>query len=369
MPRNFRIARLAPVLATLAAAALLSGCDEPEQSHAAVPERVLPVRATAVGVESQRTVSRYPAVIRPRVEAEIAFRVGGKVVERAVDLGDAVAPGSVLARLDPMNLEHEARAVAARLALARAERANAEAEFSRFARLHDKGWSSQQEFEQRRTVLDAASARIDELEAALVVARNNAGYATLVADAAGVVTHVDVEPGQVVQASRTVLRIAESGGIDAVAHIPEPQVALLRRAELEVELWARPDVRIAGRLRDLSPVADPLTRTFEAHVELVDPPSSVELGMTATLVLRAGDERALSAVPLSALLQDARRPAVWVVDETAQSVALRPVEVERYTADTALVRAGLEAGEKVVTAGVHKLSPAQRVRIWQEPDR
>ncbi len=365
------------VLALLLGLLALGGCRE--GSSAAVPEP-RPVRVATVTLEPADDSVRYPAVIRPRVEADVGFRVGGKMVARLVEVGARVEPGQPLARLDPADIQLQLNASQAQLAAAEAEAANARADFERYARLKQGEWTTRQEYDRRRTALDKAEARVREIEAQRRVLNNSVQYTTLAADAPGVVTAVLAEPGQVVAAGQPVLRVARLGALEAVANIPEQRLADLPRRTLGVELWAEPGLRIPASLRELSPSADPATRTYQARVTLTDPPPWVQLGMTATLVARLERDGRVARLPLSALAQKDGGPAVWVVTgEPAERLELRPVVVAAYAGDQAIVAAyagdqaivaaGLREGERVVTAGVHKLDAGQAVRVWTEPGR
>ncbi|MBP2314147.1 efflux RND transporter periplasmic adaptor subunit [Azospirillum soli] len=352
------------VLALLLGALSLSGCKEGNTASAPEPR---PVRVATVALEPADDTVRYPAVIRPRVEADVGFRVGGKVVARFVEVGARVEPGMALAKLDPADIQLQVRATQAQLASAKADAANARSDFDRYAKLKQGEWTTRQEYDRRKTTLDKAEAKVREIEAQLRVLNNSAQYTTLMADAPGVVTAVLVEPGQVVAQGQTALRVAKLDDVEAVANIPEQQVAGLPQRQLAVELWAQPGLHIPASLREISPSADPATRTYQARVTLKDPPATVQLGMTATLIARQERGGMVARLPLSAVTQKDQGTAVWVVTE--DRLELRPVAVVAYAGDLAIVTDGLKEGERVVTAGVHKLDPAQKVRVWTEPAR
>ncbi|NYZ17370.1 efflux RND transporter periplasmic adaptor subunit [Azospirillum sp. RWY-5-1] len=359
-----------PLLALVAlglAAPGLAGCKAEADSAAAPAEEVRPVRVATVVLRPADDVARYPAVIRPRVEAEIGFRIAGKVVERLVSTGARVEEGTPLARLDPTDVELQVRAAEAQLASARADAANARADFQRYTQLRQGDWATQQEFDRRKAVLDKADAHVRETEAQLKVVANSARYTTLLADGPGVVTEVLVEPGQVVAQGRTAFRIARLGELEAVANLPEHQVAGLPERALAVELWSLPGVSLPATLRELAPGADAGTRTFQARVSLREPPPAVQIGMTATLVAVQGRGGAVARLPMTALTQRGHDPAVWVVDPDAGKLELRPVQVAAFAGGEVVVAGGVRDGERVVTAGVHKLDPTVKVRVWAEP--
>ncbi|HYH38437.1 MAG TPA: efflux RND transporter periplasmic adaptor subunit [Azospirillum sp.] len=345
----------------------LSACKEGNGAPAPEPR---PVRVATVALEPADDTVRYPAVIRPRIEADVGFRVAGKVVARLVEVGTRVEPGTPLARLDPADIQLQVRASQAQLESARADAANARSDFERYAQLRKGDWTTKQEYDRRKTALDKAEARVREIEAQLRVLNNSLQYTTLLADAAGVVTAVLVEPGQVAAQGQAAVRVAKLGEVEAVANIPEQQVAGLPQRALAVELWAQPGLHIPAALREVSPSADPGTRTYQARVTLKDPPATVQLGMTATLIARLERGGMVARLPLSAVTQSGQSPAVWVVAGPANDrLELRPVSIAAYAGDLAIVAGGLKDGEKVVTAGVHKLDAGQQVTVWAEPTR
>lgn len=361
------IGRLAAVL--LLGAAALSACKDANTAPVPAPR---PVRVATVALKPADDTIRYPAVIRPRIEADVGFRVAGKVVARLVEVGTRIEPGMPLAKLDPADVQLQVRAAQAQLEAARADSVNARADHDRYARLRTGEWTTRQEYDRRKAALDKADAHVREIEAQLRVLNNALQYTTLLADGPGVVTAVLVEPGQVVAQGQAAIRVAKLGEVEAVANIPEQQVAGLPQRALSVELWAQPGLNIAGGLREISPSADPGTRTYQARVTLKDPPPAVQLGMTATLVARQERGGMVARLPLSAVTQHGRDTAVWVVagedpNGGGNRLELRPVTVVAYAGDLAIVSGGLKQGERVVTAGVHKLDAGQKVSIWAEP--
>ncbi len=288
----------------------------------------------------------YSGEVRARIETPLGFRVGGKLVERMVDVGARVKAGQPLARLD---------AADQRLAATQAEanRALAAAELQRTQELRQKHFISQ-------AALDAKQAAATAAEAQAQLAKNQAAYAVLAADAPGVIAAVLAEPGQVVGAGQAVFRLARDGEREVAIAIPESRLAGLRvGAAATVELWAGKTYQ--GKLRELAPAADPASRTFAARVGIVAADADVVLGRTAA-VRFAQTVAGEIFVPLAALLQQGEKPAVWVIgpDDT---VSQRPIEVARYADQGAVVTAGLQPGETIVAAGAFKLSAGEKVRI------
>lgn len=351
----------------LLAGTALTACKD---SNGAIAPEPRPVRVRTVALEPADDTVRYPAVIRPRIEADVGFRVAGKVVARLVEVGTRVEPGTPLARLDPTDIQLQVRASQAQLESAKADAANARSDFDRYAQLRKGDWTTKQEFDRRKTALDKAQARVREIEAQLRVLHNSLQYTTLLADAPGVVTAVLIEPGQVAAQGQPAVRVAKLDEVEAVANIPEQQIAGLPQRALSVELWAQPGQPIAAVLREVSPSADPGTRTYQARVTLKNPPPTVQLGMTATLTARLERSGMVAQLPLSAVTQSGQSPAVWVLTGPASDrLELRPVRIVAYAGDLAIVAGGLTDGEKVVTAGVHKLDAGQQVTVWAEPTR
>lgn len=356
-PRS-RVLRCAAIvaMALLAACGERGGPDRAERHDTPVPVLVTEVRPA----QATETV-RYAGEVKPRTEVPLSFRVGGKVIERTVELGSTLRRGDVVARLDSQDLQLGSRAAEAEIAAAQTEYEQQRLDLERFSGLRDKNFISPTEFERRQRALDVAAAKVDRLKSELAISRNRAAYATLRSDDDGVVTSVEAQPGQVVAAGQPIVRVARPGDKDVHIGIPENRLALLREAgDVEITLWALSGRRYRGRLREVSPVADPATRTYLAKIELIDADDKVALGMTANVTLR-GQADAAMAVPESAIYRSGDDTAVWVVGNDGR-VALRPVRVAAIAGEDAHIAGGLASGEWVVSAGVQKLFAGQRVR-------
>lgn len=325
--------------------ALLAGCGEKP-----LPPTLPPIVKTVVaGQVANDAVRAYSGEVRARHETTLAFRVGGKLVERRVDVGSRVVPGQVLALLDPADL-------ALQESQAESQRKLAAADAQRYRDLRAKNFVSQSALDAKETALQSAVA-----QAAL--AKNQASYAVLRADKAGAIAQVLAEPGQVVAAGQGVFRLAQAGAVEVAIAIPEAQLESLKPgAAAEVSLWSvgKP---LRAQLRELSPVADPATRTYAARVSLLDADPAMALGMSATVRFTRAAGSAL-VLPLTALFQQGNQPAVWIIGADA-TLVLRPVVVAAYTDAGATVVDGLQAGERIVAAGVHKLTAGQKVRLDQ----
>lgn len=333
--------------AALLAALTATGCSKPE----APAQPLRSVRVMKIDGAAVSGGLTFPGEVRARYESRLAFRLGGKLVERRVDVGALVKRGQVLARLDAQDASLQS-------AQAEASRALAEAEAKRYRDLRAKNFVSQ-------AVLDAKETALKTAEAQAGVARNQAGYATLVADRDGVVTAVEAEAGQVVAAGQTVVRVAEGNEKEVVIAVPEGEVEKLRAAEgFTVTLNSLPGRSWQGRLRELSPSADPATRTFAARIGVAEADDSVRLGMSASVQAKVnpGDTAALR-LPLSAFFTRNEQANVWVVDPATQTVSLKKVDTDGVVGNDMRVKGGLQPGMLVVTAGASLLEPGQKVRL------
>jgi RND family efflux transporter MFP subunit len=338
----------------------LAACSD----AASKPDPAPPVvRVQTVAFEPDVTERRYTGVVAARHEADQAFRVAGKIAERLVDVGERVEAGQPLARLDPQDLDLQVESAEAEVAAATAAVAQATADEARAKQLADRKVTSDADHERRRLALDEARGRLARAERQLELARNQRTYATLEASSAGVVTGVSAEAGQVVAIGQTVTRIAGVDEIEVEVAIPESRLGDLRDAAASVTLWADGSMSYPAELRELAAEADPATRTYVARFALQGADEQAKLGMTATLVLKRGTGARVSRLPLSAILEQGTGPAVYVVEPNSGALTLRPVKVLRYGTDEVIVSAGVNDGERVVTLGVNRLTPKQKIRV------
>lgn len=323
---------------------------------AAKPVRVH--RVTAV-VPSVRT---YTGVVKPRHESDLAFRVGGKVVARGVDVGERVIVGQVIARLDPTDYELAVRIAEADVTAARAEAGNAANEDERFRRLAPSGAATQSDLDRVKYGRLAAEARAERAQQALTLAQNRLSYCELRADADGVVTALPVEVGQVVSEGLLVARVARTGELEAVVNLPENRVEDASAAA-HATIWAETGTGYVVKLRELSPTADPVTRTYQARFTVCDPGPDVTIGRTVTIQLGMAAAVTSVTVPLTALGQYEGQTSVWRVD--GDRLVSVPVEVAGYRDDSVTIVSGVRPGDVVVAAGVQKLDAGLRVRAWE----
>lgn len=359
--------RIPVSLALLAAAtcALLAGCDDQD---AAPKAEVRPVRAIVARSEAWSDLPSQVGEIRPHIESDLGFKIAGKMVERTVDLGAVVRKGEVLARLDDQDERNQRTASQADLASAQASLVQADAEERRQAKLLADGWTTRARYDAALKARDSARAAIHAAEAKLRLAEDQLAYTTLRAPEDGAVSAIGSEPGQVVAAGKMIVRLANLDRKDAVFTLAESTVLRLPRdAEVEVSLLDAPTVKARGKITQIAPNADPVTRTYTVKVALADPPNAMRLGMSIVGRVRLDGQNVI-ALPASALFEKDGQPAVWVVDPRNGTVDLAKVTLARNDPDRVLVGSGLAEGAVVVTAGVQRLWPGLKVRVLGSED-
>ncbi len=347
----------AALLAVLTATLVLSACSEKVEKK----EDIRPVRAVTVSPAGTQAVVELSGEVVPRYESRIGFRVGGKIIARKVDVGSVVKRGQLLMQLDATDLQLGQAQAKAAVAAADSSLSLAKADLERYRELRQKNFVSQAVLDAKEAAYKSALAGHEQASAGLKVQANQSSYASLVADADGVVTGIDAEVGQVVSAGTPVVRIARTGETEVRVSIPEDQVDVLRKAaDVTVRTWAHPGEAIAGRVREIAPVADPATRTFTAKVALPKAGNDIRLGMTATVAFATASAPGIR-LPLTALFHNKEATSVWVVDKGA--VRLVPVQVAGASGNEVLIAAGLDHGQTVVTAGVNMLREGQKVSV------
>lgn len=351
------------ILLAVVAAALSVACGKSEPP----PEPVRAVRTQVLAGGSAGLVHEYAAELRARTESRLSFRVGGKLLERRVNLGDVVKPGQLLARLDGQDLLLAQDAARAAMSAARVNRDQSSADYKRFIELHQQGFISAAELERRDAAFKAAQAQLDQAKAQANVQGNQSDYAQLKADAAGVITAVYVEPGMVVGAGSPVLQLAHDGPRDVVFSVPEQLIGSLRAAAsrtgaLKVKLWGSDRPAQPVQVREVAAAADPTTRTFLVKADAGQ--IEARLGQTATVSLELPRQEQALKLPLAAVLERQGKTSVWVLDVPSMTVKLQPIQVAGADGNEVVVAAGLTPGQEVVTAGVHVLTPGQKVRRY-----
>ncbi len=327
---------------------------------------VRPARVMEITYQQRSRSLVLAGTVVPRIESTLGFRVAGKITARTVDVGTIVKPGDLIAQLDPADYRLAVDNARAALASADADYARAKADHERYLNLRGSAAFTPQTMEQRQSLAATALARVDQARSQLASAENNLAYTELRADSPGVVTLVQAEVGQVMAQGQGVVKVARTDELEILVGVPENRLKVVREASAaSFELWSDPGRRHAARLRELSPSADPMTRTYPARFSVVEPPEFIGLGMTATLAFERPDGAPVAEVPLSAIFQRGTQPAVWVVDRQTGTVTLRPVTVARWRDEQAAIASGVKDGELIATAGVHKLEPGQKVKPLQ----
>lgn len=355
--------RARPVLAAgalVALAAILAGCESESAPYMAPSQ---PVRAAVVKLSADVDTRSYTGTIKPRYESDLGFRVSGKIVERLVNIGDRVAPGMMLARLDASDYRLSLESAEAELEAAQSSLKQTAADEKRYATLNERKWVSDANYEQKKATADEARGRVERAMRALALAKNQLAYTDLVATEAGVITALPVEAGQVISAGQLIARVARLDELEAVVSIPESRIDADRNAAATVTLWADADRAYAAKLREISPQADPATRTYQARYSLIKPDAAIALGKTATVHLASPGAGERAKLPLSAVFKDQGQPSVWLIDEAHGRLIKTSVEVSAWTETSAIISGGLAAGQKIVAAGVHKLDAGIPVRI------
>ena len=316
--------------------------------------------------------AEFAGDIRARTEAQLGFRVAGKVLSRNVELGQTVKPGQLLAQLDGADYALAAQGAQAQVQAATTQRDLAAANYHRFKELRDKNFISAAEMERHAASLKSAQAQLDQAKANAAAQGNQTAYTRLVADVAGVVTAVNVEPGQVVAAGAPVLRIAKDGARDAVFAVPEDRIAQTKPGQpVQIKVWPDEEL-LTAHIREVAASADAATRTYQvkATLDAADPERLPKLGATVTVIPQgqpadAGQAAQAIKLPLAALWEKAGQSQVWVFDAASSSVQPQAVRVARIDGNEAVIQSGLKAGQQVVIAGVHVLSAGQKVTVFQ----
>lgn len=364
-----KLAVLAAIGVTMAggAFAAFSLTRHPAAPTAGAETVARPARVAEISYKTQGQTLLLAGTVVPRIESTLGFRVSGKIVQRSVDVGAVVKPGDIIAVLDPADYQLAVDNARAALASAEADHVRAKADHERYLNLRGSMAFVPQTLDQRQSLAATALARVDQAKSQLASAENNLAYTVLRADAPGVVTAVQAEVGQVMAQGQGVVRLARTDELEIVVGVPEHRLKAVRAAQgASFELWSDPGRRHAARLRELSPSADPVTRTYAARFSVLEPPEFIGLGMTATLGFERPDATPVAEVPLSAIFQHGTQPAVWVVDRDSGAVELRPVAIKRWRDDTAAILSGVREGELIATAGVHKLESGQKVKPLQQ---
>ena len=329
-------------------------------------EPVRPVQLTQVKLGGANTTAVFAGEVKPRYEADLGFRIGGKLVARYVDVGARVTKGQALARIDPADVGLQAEAAKAQVAATESEWKFAQAEYDRYLGLLKEKFISASALDAKRNTLDANRAKYEQARANLAVAQNQASYATLNASDDGVITAVNADAGQVVTAGQAVFRLARAEQREVAISVPENRIGELTGArQLFVALWANPQKLYPAKVREVSPSVDAVTRTFAVRVAIANPDPAVQWGMTANVGVLGNGAANSAILPATSIYQQDGKPAVWRFDPATQQVSLAPVTIGQYREDGVVVTSGVRDGDWIVAAGVHKLLPGQVVRPYE----
>jgi len=343
---------------------ILLSCSKEEP-----PETVIrPVVTQKVDIRENWQEATYAGEITARYKMALGFRIGGKIVERFVEVGNVVAPGTLLARLDPEDSKLQLMEAEGGLEAAKAEKEKAELDLKRYTKLYKEKMIGAAEHLRFSNILAVAKARYTQADAHLEVTRNQSDYTHLYADKGGVITSLDMEVGQVVVAGQTVVNLALPEEKEVLIAVAESRLGDVRHAdEIKVSLWVDPERYYKGMIREISPGADPVTRTYKVKISLQDADDKVHLGMTTTVIILQKNQALVTKLPLTSIFHKGskkdKKTAVWIYSTKTSQVHLQPVEILEYQFDSVLIRSGLQQGQIVVVAGVHKLYEGQEVRL------
>ena len=355
------------VFAAFAMTALMAACSRPVPPE----EPIRAVKIMTVGVSTFASGYEFAGEVKAKVESRLGFRVGGKIIKRQAELGQRVEAGQVLAQLDPQDYKLAADAARAQLRAAGTNRDLAAADYKRYKELKEQNFISGAELERRDATFKAAQAQYEQAQSQLAVQGNQANYASLVADVSGIVTAVEAEPGQVVAAGTPVVRIAADGMRDVVFSVPEDKVTSIKPGMLvKVRGWAQEaqTASTVAKVREVSASADPATRTYQVKLAL-DTKTPPPLGATVYVLPEGlGGLQGLPVIklPTSALRQEGKSSAVWVLEKASMTIKSQVVQIATADGNEAVIANGLQPGMLVVSAGVHVLSAGQKVTIYQD---
>ena len=337
---------------------LLVACDK----QPAPPEPLRPVKTVRVSMEPSEAALSLPGEVRARHETPLAFRVGGKIIECKVNLGDTVKRGQVLARLEPNDYELAAQAGAAGEAEARSASILADSDLARYRSLREKGFVSAAALDQKQAAADAAHARLDALHSAHTGQSRQVNYTALPAENDGIITRYNCNAGQVVAAGQPVLDIAQSGEKEILIYLPEVELSRFHSAAcFTVSLNTLLDKNYHGALRELAGAADPATRTYAARIAVKDADAAMQLGMSATIRMQSVGDLAIR-LPLAAVVSRDSKPSVWQVDE-AGIVHATPIAIGGIEGNMVRIASGLSSGNTVVVAGANLLRDGEKVKL------
>lgn len=321
----------------------------------------IPVVTTAViGAANAAQEYTYSGEVRGRYESQLSFQVSGKIIKRNVELGSVVQPGDILLQIDAKDIQQTVNSSSAQVCSAQSQLKLAESNLNRYRQLYAQNAISQAQLDQYENAYHVAQASVEQASAQYAQGSNQLDYSLLRADKPGIVSHIAVEAGQVITAGQTAVTVVQDDDREVEIYVPENRIEELRRVrQLTTTFWALPNVTVSSSIREIAPMADQTTRTFKVRIRLINPPPDVKLGMTAAVTV-PGNVQQTVTIPLAAVYQTGTAPSVWVVNDNV--LTLRPVQTGAFGNGTIQILSGLEQGEQIVVAGVHKLKEGQQVR-------
>jgi len=358
----------ATLIRTAGTALLVAGSLAACKQAPPPPEPIRAVKVMEVGTGTYGTALEYAGEVKARVESRLGFRVAGKITRRQAEVGQHVQPGTVLAQLDPKDYQLAAEAARAQANAALTNRDLAAADLKRYQGLRAQNFISEAELQRRESTFKSAQAQLEQSQAQVASQGNQERYTNLVADVAGIITAIEAEPGQVVSAGTPVVRIAVDGSRDVVFAVPEDRAAYIKAGSpVAIRSWADNGHAMEGTVREVAAAADAVTRTYAVKVA-IDAATAPPLGATVYAQPKALSQvgRQVVKLPTSALRREGQGTAVWVLDKTSMTVRSQPVQVATADGNEAVIADGVTPGMLVVSAGVHVLSPGQKVTIYHD---
>lgn len=336
----------------------LAGCSKTEM----VKEEIPLVRSQVLKMDASGQAASYSGEVRGRYETQLAFQVSGKIIKRNVELGSVVNPGDALMEIDAKDIQQTVNISSAQVVSTQSQLGLAATNLERYRTLFEQGAVSRAQLDQYQNAYEVALAAVRQSSAQYTQGTNQLGYSTLVADSAGVISSVNAEAGQVVSAGQPILTLVKDGEREIEINVPENRIDEMRNGrQVSITFWALPGVAAEGTVREISPVADKVSRTYKVRISLINPPAGMSLGMTASVTVANSAGQQAAYIPLSAIYQTDDKPNVWVIQDGI--VSLRPIKVGAFGDGKIQVLEGLQDGDMIVTAGVHKLREGQKVRI------
>ena len=325
-------------------------------------EEITMVRTAVIDTTGTAQGYTYSGEVRGRYESQLGFQVSGKILKRNVQLGSTVNAGDILMQIDPRDLQQNVSSSSAQVAAAESQLKLAASNMNRYRQLLDTGAISRAQNDQYISSYEVALAAVRQASAQYVQGSNQLDYSLLRADKAGVITSITAEMGQVVAAGQAVIAVVQEGEREVEISVPENRIEELRKAgQVKVVFWALPSVTVQGTIREVAPMADQATRTFKVRIGLLNPPAELKLGMTAAVTVGDNHTQPRVMIPVAAVYQDGDIPKVWLIQEGA--LTLCPIQTGSFGNGTIQVISGLQQGDRIVIAGVHKLKEGQKVKF------